>query len=55
MRLYDINFPDLFAVLIWIAGVVVAKSGWSTFFAVICPPWAAYVFIEHVFKLLGVL
>lgn len=47
------NFSDLAALLIWVAGVVVAKSGWSTFFAVIVPPWAAYVFIEHMFKLAG--
>lgn len=34
-------------VVIWIAGVVIAKGFWSTFFAVICPFWAWYLVIEH--------
>lgn len=52
---YDMNFSELVAILAWIAGVVVANAGWSTFFAIIFPPWAAYVLIEHFFHLTGVL
>ena len=54
-REYDMNFADLTAILAWIAGAVVAKSGWTTFFAVIFPPWAYYVLIKHLFILMGVL
>ena len=52
-REYDMNFADLSAILAWVAGVVVAQGGWSTFFAIVFPPWAFYVLIEHTFKLLG--
>ena len=54
-REYDMNFADISAILLWIAGVVVAKAGWSTFFAVVFPPWAMYILIEHFFKLFGVM
>ena len=32
----------------WVAGLVVAKGFWSTFFAVICPLWSFYLFAEAV-------
>ena len=54
-REYDMNFADLSAILAWVAGIVVANAGWSTFFAVVFPPWAFYVLIEYIFKLWGVL
>ncbi len=52
---YDMNFADLSAILAWIAGVVVAKSGWATFFAIVFPPWAYYLLIQHLFMLAGAL
>lgn len=35
-------------VILWVAGVVVAKGFWSTFFAVIIPFWGHYLIIEHI-------
>lgn len=32
----------------WVAGIVIAKGFWSTFFAVIFPLWAWYLVIEQV-------
>jgi len=34
----------------WIAGVVIAKGFWSTFFAVIVPFWAYYLVIERLIE-----
>lgn len=31
----------------WIAGVVIAKGFWSTFFAVIFPLWGYYLVVER--------
>jgi len=31
----------------WIAGIVMAKGFWSTFFAVVIPFWSYYLVIEH--------
>lgn len=52
-EVYDMNFSELSGVLAWVAGVVIAQGGWSTFFAIVFPPWAFYVLIEHMFKLAG--
>jgi len=41
---YLINF---LAVIYWIAGVVIAKGFWSTFFAIIFPFWAYYLILER--------
>ena len=37
----------VFACLIWLAGVVLAKGFWSTFFALIFPLWAWYLVAER--------
>lgn len=34
-------------ILIWLAGIVLAKGFWSTFFAVIFPLWAWYLIVER--------
>jgi hypothetical protein len=31
----------------WIAGIVIAKGFWSTFFAVVIPFWGYYLVIEQ--------
>ena len=36
----------IIGVLIWIAGVVIAKGFWSTFFAVCIPFWSYYLVVE---------
>ena len=44
------------AVVSWIAGVVIAKGFWSTFFAVIIPFWSWYLVVESIlikFNLIG--
>jgi len=33
---------------VWIAGIVLAKGFWSTFFAVLVPFWAIYLVIEQI-------
>lgn len=38
---------------IWIAGVVVAKGFWSTFFALWCLPWGWYLLVEQLFVYTG--
>jgi hypothetical protein len=35
------------AVIIWIAGIIIAQGFWSTAFAVLVPPWAFYLVIER--------
>ena len=30
----------------WIAGIVIAKGFWSTFFTIIMPLWAYYLVVE---------
>jgi hypothetical protein len=55
MRIEKMKWSEFAAVLTWISGVVLAKSGWSTFFAIVFPPWAFYVVIEVVLKAWGVL
>lgn len=34
--------------LMWIAGIVIAKGFWSTFFAIFVPFWAYYLVVEQV-------
>jgi len=44
---YLINF---LAVIYWIAGIVIAKGFWSTFFAIIFPLWAYYLLLERLIQ-----
>lgn len=37
----------VFMLLLWIAGVVIAKGFWSTFFAVVVPFWGWYLSVEQ--------
>jgi len=39
---------NLLLTLMWIAGIVIAKGFWSTFFAIVMPFWAYYLVIEQV-------
>ena len=34
-------------VLMWLAGIVIAKGFWSTFFAIFVPLWAYYLVVEQ--------
>jgi hypothetical protein len=38
---------ELLTLIFWIAGIVLAKGFWSTFFAVIIPFYSWYIVIEH--------
>lgn len=38
---------DIFVVLIWLCGVVLAKGFWSTLGAVVIPFWAFYLVVEQ--------
>jgi hypothetical protein len=42
------NFLSVFMLFIWMAGIVIAKGFWSTFFAVIIPMWSMYLLVEHI-------
>lgn len=46
---------QLVAFAVWVAGIVIAKGFWSTFFAVIVPLWAWYLVIEKLLYHYGVL
>jgi hypothetical protein len=35
-------------VVAWIAGIVLAKGFWSTFFAVMVPLWGWYLIVEKI-------
>ena len=37
--------------IIWTTSIVIAKGFWSTFFVIFCPPYTAYVVVEHFLKL----
>ncbi len=36
----------LLIVMLWLAGIVIAKGDWSTLFAVVFPPYAWYLVVE---------
>lgn len=40
----------LICLVAWITGWVIAKGFWSTFFAVIFPPWGWYLIIDMVLR-----
>jgi hypothetical protein len=42
------NFLSVFMLFIWMAGIVIAKGFWSTFFAVIIPMWSMYLLVEQI-------
>ena len=44
----------IFAVA-WIAGIVIAKGFWSTFFAIVIPFWSYYLLIEQLLIKYGIL
>jgi len=42
------TLPQLILLFAWIAGIVIAKGFWSTFFAVIIPLWSYYLVVERI-------
>jgi hypothetical protein len=38
---------ELFFIIWWIAGIVLAQGFWSTLFAVIIPFWSFYLVVEQ--------
>ncbi len=49
------HIVQLVGVAIWVAGIVIAKGFWSTFFAIFVPLWAWYVAIEHLLVHYGII
>jgi hypothetical protein len=48
------EFVKLSVWVIWIAGMVLAKGFWSTFFAVVtCGFWSAYLVEEKLMQMAG--
>ena len=45
----------LIIVIPWIAGIVIAKGFWSTFFACIIPFYSWYLFIERIMSTYGLI
>ena len=41
-------------VLLWMAGLVLAKGFWSALFALAIPPWAWYLVVERAMQLLKI-
>jgi hypothetical protein len=46
---------QLIGVVVWIAGIVIAKGFWSTFFAIFVPIWAWYLVIERLLITYGII
>ena len=46
---------QLILVVLWIAGIVIAKGFWSTFFAIFVPIWSWYLVIEKAMVTYGIL
>ena len=44
-----------FVMIVWIFGLILAKGFWSTFFAIIIPPWAWYLVVEYAVKYFGLI
>ena len=42
------------ALVVWVAGIVIANGFWSTFFAIFIPLWAWYLVIERVLVTYGI-
>jgi hypothetical protein len=42
------SLVSVFILFIWLAGIVIAKGFWSTFFAVIFPVWSSYLVVEQI-------
>ena len=40
-------------IIAWIAGIVLAHGFWSTAAAVTLPPYAWYLFIERIMRIIG--
>lgn len=38
---------SLILTIMWVAGIVIAKGFWSTFFAIVLPLWAWYLVVEQ--------
>lgn len=50
-----LNLWKFIVFVVWIAGIVLAKGFWSTFFALILPFYAWYLVIERALTMGGVL
>lgn len=46
---------QLLALIVWIAGIVLAHGFWSTFIAIFIPIWAWYLVIERAMQFAGLL
>jgi len=44
---------ELIMLLLWLAGIALAKGFWSLMFAVIIPPYAWYLAVEKIMLLNG--
>jgi hypothetical protein len=44
---------QLIAGFIWVAGWILAQGFWSTFFAVIFPPWGWFLVVEKIMRAQG--
>ena len=47
------HIVELFFLVTWVAGVVIASGFWSTLFAVLMPMWAWYLMVERGLNVLG--
>lgn len=45
---------QLLLILLWLAGIVIAKGFWSTFFSIIFLPYSWYLVIEKIILYYGI-
>lgn len=49
------QISELIFVMLWVAGIVIAKGFWLVFFAIIFPPWGWYLVVERFLIMGGVI
>ena len=57
-KTYDMNidgFPALILVLLWVAGIVIAKGFAETLVSILFPPYSWYLVIEKALIVFGVI
>lgn len=55
-RMNDVSIALLkfLVLLLWIAGIVIAKGFWSTFFAIFFAPYSFYLVVEKLLLFWGI-
>lgn len=49
------SLGNVVALIMWIAGWIIAQGFWSTFFAVIIPLWGYYLVVREILRATGLI